>query len=36
VASSELDGQLLKGSGAAIQVVDDGATHRVRVALGEP
>ena len=34
VASSELDGQALAGGGAAIPLVDDGATHRVRVVLG--
>ncbi len=34
VASSELDGQSLTGGGAAIPLVDDGATHRVRVILG--
>ena len=34
VASSELDGQTLTGSGAAIPLADDGATHRVRVVLG--
>ena len=31
---SELDGQPLAGGGAAIPLVDDGATHRVRVVLG--
>ena len=36
VASAELDGQplALAGEGAAIPLVDDGATHRVRVVLG--
>ncbi len=34
VASSELDGQALLGGGASIQLVDDGATHKVRVILG--
>jgi cyclic beta-1,2-glucan synthetase len=34
VAVSELDGQPLTGGGAAIPLVDDGATHRVRVVLG--
>ncbi len=34
VASSELDGQVLPGKGAAIPLVDDGATHRIRVVLG--
>ncbi len=34
VASAELDGEALPGGGAAIPLVDDGATHRVRVALG--
>ena len=33
VASTELDGQALKGGGA-IPLADDGATHRVRVILG--
>ncbi|MGD0121641.1 MAG: glucoamylase family protein [Candidatus Limnocylindrales bacterium] len=33
VASSELDGQALTG-GAAIRLVDDGHTHRIRVVLG--
>jgi cyclic beta-1,2-glucan synthetase len=33
VASSELDGQALTGSGA-IHLVDDGKTHHVRVVLG--
>ncbi len=34
VASSELDGQALMGGGAAIPLIDDGGTHRVRVVLG--
>jgi cyclic beta-1,2-glucan synthetase len=34
VASSELDGQVLPGGGTAIPLVDDGATHKVRVVLG--
>ncbi len=34
VASAELDGQALTDSGATIPLVDDGATHRVRVVLG--
>ena len=36
VASAELDGQALglAGEGAAIPLLDDGATHRVRVVLG--
>jgi cyclic beta-1,2-glucan synthetase len=34
VASSELDGHALTGEGAAIQLVDDRLTHRVRVVLG--
>ena len=34
VAVAELDGQPLTGGGAAIPLVDDGATHRVRVVLG--
>jgi cyclic beta-1,2-glucan synthetase len=35
VASSELDGGALPGGGAAIPLVDDGATHHVRVVLGQ-
>ena len=34
VASTELDGQTLPGGDVAIPLVDDGATHRVRVVLG--
>jgi len=34
VASSELDGQALPDGSCAIPLVDDGATHRVRVILG--
>ncbi|MBF6606333.1 MAG: hypothetical protein IVW53_12195 [Chloroflexi bacterium] len=34
VASAELDGLVLSAGGAAIPLVDDGATHRVRVVLG--
>ena len=34
VASTELDGRALPGSGASIPLVDDGATHKVRVVLG--
>ena len=34
VASSELDGQALPGGNAVIPLVDDGATHQVRVVLG--
>jgi cyclic beta-1,2-glucan synthetase len=34
VASSELDGQAL-ASDAAIPLADDGATHRIRVVLGQ-
>ena len=34
VASAELDGRTLTDRGAAIPLVDDGATHRVRVVLG--
>jgi cyclic beta-1,2-glucan synthetase len=34
VASVELDGQALTGGGATIPLVDDGATHHVRVVLG--
>jgi cyclic beta-1,2-glucan synthetase len=36
VVSAELDGRLVEESGAAIPLADDGATHRVRVVLGEP
>ena len=35
VASAELDGQVLPGDGAAIPLADDGATHKVRVVLGQ-
>jgi cyclic beta-1,2-glucan synthetase len=34
VASSELDGRSLPVGDATIPLVDDGATHRVRVVLG--
>ncbi len=34
VAFAELDGRRLTGGGAAIQLTDDGATHKVRVVLG--
>jgi cyclic beta-1,2-glucan synthetase len=34
VASSELDGAALPVGGASIPLVDDGATHHVRVVLG--
>ena len=34
IASAWLDGQMLDGSGAAIPLADDGATHRVRIVLG--
>ncbi len=34
VAVAELDGRPLPGRGAAIPLVDDGATHRIRVVLG--
>jgi cyclic beta-1,2-glucan synthetase len=34
VVVTELDGQPLTGGGGAIPLVDDGATHRVRVVLG--
>jgi cyclic beta-1,2-glucan synthetase len=34
VASSELDGQALPGGGAAIQLVDDGGTHKAVIVLG--
>ena len=34
VASTELDGRTLDGPGATVPLVDDGATHRVRVVLG--
>ncbi len=36
VASASLDGRSLTGHGARIPLVDDGATHAVRVVLGEP
>jgi cyclic beta-1,2-glucan synthetase len=36
VVSAELDGQVLEGEGAAIPLVDDGATHVIRVVLGQP
>jgi len=35
VASVELDGAALAGGRSAIPLADDGATHRVRVVLGE-
>jgi cyclic beta-1,2-glucan synthetase len=35
VASTEIDGQELPGGPAAIALVDDGATHKVRVILGQ-
>ncbi|HEX7431918.1 MAG TPA: glycosyl hydrolase family 65 protein, partial [Candidatus Limnocylindrales bacterium] len=35
VASSELDGGVLPSGGATIPLVDDGATHHVRVVLGQ-
>jgi hypothetical protein len=34
VASSELDGNPLSAGGATIPLVDDGATHKVKVILG--
>jgi hypothetical protein len=34
VASCELDGQAQPGGGASIPLVDDGATHKVKVVLG--
>ena len=34
VARAELDGAALPGNRAVIPLVDDGATHRVRVVLG--
>jgi cyclic beta-1,2-glucan synthetase len=34
VASSELDGEALPDAAAAIPLVDDGGTHRVRIVLG--
>jgi cyclic beta-1,2-glucan synthetase len=34
VGSAELDGQALSGGAATIPLVDDGATHQVRVVLG--
>ena len=36
VASASLDGRTLTGSGATIPLADDGATHSVRVVLGQP
>ena len=36
VASAFLDGQPLAGGGATIPLVDDGATHAVRIVLGQP
>jgi len=35
VASVELDGRALTGAGATIPLSDDGATHKVRVVLGQ-
>jgi cyclic beta-1,2-glucan synthetase len=35
VASLELDGQVLASGASMIELVDDGATHRVRMVLGE-
>ena len=34
VAHAEVDGKRLEGIGAAVPLVDDGATHQVRVVLG--
>ena len=34
VAVAELDGEPVAGPGASIPLVDDGATHRIRVVLG--
>jgi cellobiose phosphorylase len=34
VASRELDGRTLAGDDVAIPLVDDGATHAIRVVLG--
>jgi cyclic beta-1,2-glucan synthetase len=34
VGSAELDGMALSGGAAAIPLVDDGATHQIRVVLG--
>jgi cyclic beta-1,2-glucan synthetase len=34
VASCEVDGRALPGNGAAIPLLDDGATHAVRIVLG--
>jgi cyclic beta-1,2-glucan synthetase len=37
ISKAELDGVLTEGPGASLRLVDDGATHRVRVLLaGEP
>ena len=36
VASAFLDGQPVAGGGATIPLADDGATHAVRVVLGQP
>ena len=35
VGSAELDGQALPNGGATIPLADDGATHQVRVVLGQ-
>jgi len=34
IVRAELDGQVLPGDGAAVPLVDDGATHRVTIVLG--
>ena len=34
VVSAEVDGVAVTSEGAAIPLVDDGATHKVRVVLG--
>ena len=36
VVHAELDGETLTGEPVVIPLVDDGATHHVRVRLGEP
>jgi hypothetical protein len=36
VVHAELDGETLAGEPVVIALVDDGATHHVRVRLGEP
>jgi cyclic beta-1,2-glucan synthetase len=36
VASALLDGRTLTGGGATVPLTDDGATHFVRIVLGQP